>query len=94
MSSIVLGDILKDENRGQGIEQENGNETVGTKPTRPQKLYFEATWGMPRGRDCVPGRSQAVVPQISPQVFADRLEATQVPGDGIRSDHGATLSSS
>src|SRR5216684_6506691 len=52
-------------NRGGRKGQENGNETVGTKPTRLQKLCFEAIQSMPRGGVRVPGHVQAVVLQIS-----------------------------
>ncbi len=51
-------------NRGGRKGQENGNETVGTKPMQLQKLYFEAIQSMPRGGVRVPGHVQAVVLQI------------------------------
>jgi hypothetical protein len=61
-----MGYISRDGNRGERVEQEYGSETVGTKPTRPQKLCFEAIQGMPRGCVRVPDHAQAVVLRISP----------------------------
>src|SRR5258708_2672327 len=52
-------------NRGETIGQESESETVGTKPTRLQKLCFEAIQSMPRRGVRVPGHAQAVVLQIS-----------------------------
>ncbi len=76
--------MSRDGKQGERIEQENRYETVGAKPTCPQKLYFEAIQGMHRGCVHVPDRAQAVVLRISPKEWGEESQecVTGIYGQG------------